>query len=66
MAKKKKTTITINAKKVPKDKVLMAIINEYADEVCKGMEPKIALGYFIKTEMAGKIAELKKKKAANG
>lgn len=66
-AKRKKTsgqvqTITINARKVSKDKKVMQLINEYATEFCEGMEPKIALSYFLKEEMPRKIAELRANK----
>jgi hypothetical protein len=68
-AKRKKTpgpvqTITINARKVSKDKKVMQLINEYASEFCEGMEPKIALSYFLKEQMPGKIAELRENKKA--
>lgn len=64
MAKKKgpPQTITINARRNRKDKSLMNLINEYAEEFCEGMEPKIALAYFIKEYMPAKIAELKKRR----
>jgi hypothetical protein len=64
MSKKKKRmgpvqTITYNARKVSKDKKILQLVNEYASVFCEGMEPKIALSYFIKEEMPGKIAELR-------
>lgn len=39
----------------------MKLINEYTDAFCEGMEPKIALKYFITEYMPEKIAELKRR-----
>lgn len=63
MAKRKgpPQTITINARRNHKDKPLMKLINEYTDAFCEGMEPKIALKYFITEYMPEKIAELRRR-----